>query len=134
MKPFSLESSMMTMFGVFYPTGYLFVMVPQLADAEALDRNLRASGYIDHEAMLLTPEIILGKIGQTVRDDTGLLPSVGSEGDTVLEYERLAREGHHAVLIHAPSEEDTQHVMEAVRTVPFSYAQKYRTLIIEDMT
>lgn len=133
MKPFSLESSMLTIRGVFYPTGHLFVMLPKLEDAEALDRNLRASGYSGREVMLLTPEVILGQIRKTVRDDTNPLPSAGTEGDTVREYERLALEGHHAVLIHAPSEKETEHVMQAVRSVPFSYAQKYRHLVIEDM-
>ncbi|MEO6973533.1 MAG: RNA-binding protein [Rhodoferax sp.] len=133
MKPFSLESSMLTIRGVFYPTGHLFVMLPLLEHAQALDRNLRASGYSGHEVMLLTPEVILGQIRKTVRDDTNPLPSAGSEGDTVREYERLARDGHHAVLIHAPSDKEAQHVMQAVRTVPFSYAQRYRHLVIEDM-
>ena len=133
MKPFSLESSMLTMRGVFYPTGYLFVMLPKLEDAETLDRDLRASGYNGREVMLLKPETILGQIRKTVRDDANPLPSVGSEGTTVREYERLAQQGHCAVLIHAPSEKETQHVMGVVRGVPFSYAQKYRQLVIEDM-
>ncbi|MDR3453307.1 MAG: RNA-binding protein [Rhodoferax sp.] len=133
MKPFSLESSMLTMRGVFYPTGYLFVMLPKLEDAETLDRNLRASGYSGREVMLLTPEVILGQIRKTVRDDTNPLPSAGSESDTVREYEKFARQGHCAVMIHVPSEKDTPRIMETVRSVPFSYAQKYRPLIIEDM-
>ena len=30
MKPFAMQSRMLTMRGVFYPTGYMFVMLPRL--------------------------------------------------------------------------------------------------------
>lgn len=35
MKPFQLESSMLTMRGVFYPTGYMVLMFPTGQDARA---------------------------------------------------------------------------------------------------
>lgn len=133
MKPFAMTSSMLTIRGVFYPTGYLFIMLPSIDDAEKLDQDLRASGYNGDEPMLVTPETILGEIRHTVRDDASPFPSVGTEGATVLHYEELARQGHCAVMIHAPSEKETQGVMEVVHRSPFSYAEKYHRLVIEDM-
>jgi len=134
MKPFELTSSMLTIRGVFYPTGYLFVMLPSIADAEKLDRDLLASGFNGDEPLLVTPENILGEIRHTVRDDGNLFPSAGTEGATVLRYEELARQGHCAVMIHAPSEKETQQVMDVVHKSPFSFAEKYRRLVIEDMS
>ena len=134
MKPFAMTSSMLTIRGVFYPTGYLFVMLPSIADAEKLDRDLLASGFNGDEPMLVTPENILGEIRHTVRDDANPFPSAGTEGATVLRYEELARQGHCAVMIHAPSEKETQQVMDAVHKSPFSFAEKYRRLVIEDMS
>lgn len=133
MKPFSLESSMLTLRGVFYPTGYLFVMLPTLEDAEKLDHDLRASGYSGREPMLLTSATILEQISKTVRNTDSPLPSVGTEAATVHKYEEFARQGHCAVMIHAPSEKETQQVMDVVHRLPFSYAEKYRHLVIEDM-
>lgn len=134
MKPFSLEPGMLTIRGVFYPTGYLFVMLPTVQDAEKLSAALQAIGYdSEEEPMLATSEAILEQIAPTVRQEDHPLPSVGTEGATVHEYEKLARKGHCGVLIHAPTGDDTERVMEAVHKVPFSYAQKYRRLVIEDM-
>jgi hypothetical protein len=133
MKSFAMQSRMLTMRGVFYPTGYVFVMLPQLEHAEKLDHDLRAAGYNDEEIMLATPEQILDEIGRTVRHDDNPLPSVGTEAATVHQYEQLALKGHCAVMIHAPSAEETQRVMDVVHTLPFSLAEKYRRLVIEDM-
>ena len=133
MKPFSLDSRMLTMRGVFYPTGYLFVMFPTLQDAEKLDHDLQESGYRDHDVMLIEPGTILGEIGKTVRHDGGLFPSLGTEAATVHEYEERAMRGNCAVLVHAPSAKDTELVMDVVHTLPFTCAQKYRPLVIEDM-
>ncbi|WP_137891516.1 RNA-binding protein [Ramlibacter sp. 2FC] len=134
MKPFELTSSMLTLRGVFYPTGYLFVMLPSIEAAEKLDRDLQASGFNGDEPMLVTPEAILGEIRHTVRDDANIFPSVGTENATVLRYEELARQGHCAVMIHVRSEKETQHVMDVVHKSPFSYAERYRHLVIEDMS
>lgn len=134
MRPFALETRMLTMRGVFYPTGYVFVMLPSVEHAEAIDRELRAIGYTEHDVMLLRPETILGEVGKTIRHDSpSIFPSLGTEAATVLEYEDRAYRGHCALMIHAPTDEDTRRVMDVVHTVPFSYAQKYRRLVIEDL-
>ena len=133
MKPFALQSRMLTMRGVFYPTGYMFVMLPRLEDAERLDHELENSGYRGHDVMLLPPETILQEIGATVSHDLDNLPSIGTEAATVLEYERHARQGECAVMIHAPTRQDADTVMDVVHTLPFSCATRYRPLVIEDL-
>ena len=45
MKPFSLEPNMLTMRGVFYPTGHMFVMFPTEKDAREAEHALEADGY-----------------------------------------------------------------------------------------
>ena len=83
--------------------------------------------------MLLTPEEILEEIGKVDGHSEVNLPRVGTEGATVHKYVDLAREGHHALMIPAPSREATERTMQIVRKVPFSYAQKYHSLAIEDL-
>lgn len=132
MKPFALESNMLTMRGVFYPTGYLFAMFPTREAAEQVDQALQWRSS-EHETMLLTPEDVMGKVVSTVGSADAPLPSAGSEADMARKYAEFASKGHYALMIHAPTEEDGEQVMDAVRTAPFSIAEKYRKLVIQDM-
>ncbi|MGC1173711.1 RNA-binding protein [Polaromonas sp.] len=133
MKAFALHPKMLSLQGVFYPTGYAFIMFPEAAQAEQAARELEDSGFPGQAITLLTPDAILREIGQVDGDSDVTLPSVGTEGATVHKYVDLAREGHHALMVHAPSEKDTERVMAVVRKHPFSYAQKYHMLAMEDL-
>ena len=134
MKQFAIDPRMLTVRGVFYPTGYMFVMLRRLEEAQQLEHDLRSHGYRGHDVMLVPPETILQQIGATVSHDLDNLPSVGTEAATVREYERHARDGECAVMIHAPTQHDADAVMEVVHALPFSYATRYRTLVIEDLS
>ena len=133
MKPFSLEPNMLTMRGVFYPTGHMFVMFPTEKDARDAEHALEADGYSGESISLLTPEDIQKKIARTVGNADMPLPSAGTEADTVRHFAQLASQGHHALMIHAPSADETEHVMSVLKNSPISYAQKYRHLVIEDL-
>ncbi|WP_431095850.1 RNA-binding protein [Polaromonas aquatica] len=130
MKHFELTKKMLSMGGVFYPTGYAFIMFPDAEDAKQVAHELEAGS---DGIMLLTPEEILEEIGKVDGHSEVNLPRVGTEGATVHKYVDLAREGHHALMIPAPSREATERTMQIVRKVPFSYAQKYHSLAIEDL-
>ncbi|RZJ20452.1 MAG: RNA-binding protein [Haliea sp.] len=133
MKPFTLDSSMTTMAGVFYPTGHMFVMFPTRADAEQASEALVQAGVESDEISLVTPEMIHGQIARTVGSSDIPLPSAGTEGDTVRRFAELASQGHHALLVHAPKAQDSDQAMEALKPFPISYAQKYRQLVIQDL-
>jgi len=128
-----MQSDMLTMRGVFYPTHYMVVMMPNREDAIALERELQDSGYDQHDIMLLESDVILDQIVGTAKDEGSPLPSAGTEGATVHQYAELARQGHCALMIHAPREEDVERVMQLVHGKPFSFAQKYRPLVIQDL-
>lgn len=133
MQAFQMTSKMSTMQGVFYPTGYAFFMFPGAEEAEQAARELEAAGFNGQDIMLLTPEVILREIGGIDGESSVALPSVGTEGATVHKYIDFAREGHHALMVRAPSDKDTERVMAVVRELPFSYGQKYHMLAIEDL-
>jgi hypothetical protein len=132
MKSFAPESKMFTLGGVFYPTGHVFVMFPSAQDALDAEKMLIDAGYDGGSMCLLTPQDIHDKVAATALHDEGL-PSPGTEGETARHYEELAREGHHALLIPAPSAKDTGRVMQALKGAKISYAQKYRHFVIEDL-
>ena len=134
MKDFELTPKMLTLGGVFYPTGNAFILFPDLEDAMRVARELEAEVEVGSDGiMLLTPDAILTQIGKADDQSDVELPSVGTEGATVRKYVDLAREGHYALMIPTPSQEATERIMAVVRQVPFSYAQRYHMLVIEDL-
>jgi len=133
MKDFTLASRMLTLRGEFYPTGFVFAMLPTVDDSKVVERGLLQSGFKDDDIMLLTTADILGKIVPTAAHHGDVFPSVGTESATVLKYRALALQGHCAMMVRAASGDTTEKVMQVVRTVPFSMAEKYRFLVIEDL-
>ena len=131
MQPFLMTSKMTTIQGVFYPTGYAFIMFPDAGNAEDAARKIGQAGFDDQDVMFLTPSVILREIGKVEGDSTVELPSVGTEGATVNKYINLARQGHHGLMVKASSSEDSERLMTVVREFPFSYAQKYHMLAME---
>jgi hypothetical protein len=133
MKPFSIEPDMLTLGGVFYPTGYMFLMFPTEQDARQAGKALEENGYHGESISLLTPRDIQEKVVRTVGSADIPLPSAGTEADTVRRFAELASQGHHALMVHAPSHDESERVMELLRGAPISYGQKYRQLVIQDL-
>jgi hypothetical protein len=133
MKPFALEPNMLTMRGVFYPTGYMFLMFPTGEDARHAEQVLEEAGYNGESTSLLTPQDIQEKVARTVGNADMPLPSAGTEADTVRHFAQLASQGHHALMIHAPTAHETENIMELLKDAHISYGQKYRHLVIEDL-
>ena len=133
MKQFIMDPKMLTLSGVFYPTGYAVIMFPDANQAEQAARELVSGGYDSEAITLLPPDTILREIGRVDGDSDVNLPSVGTEGATVQKYIKLARQGQHGIMVHAASDKDAERVMSVVRTLPFSYAQKYHMLAMEDL-
>lgn len=133
MKTFELTPKMLTLGGVFYPTGYAVILFPEAALADEAVQALEAAGFADDAVMPLPPATILREIGKVDGDSDLGLPSVGTEGHTVEKYVALARSGHHGVMVHAPSDDDTLRLKAALGQLPFSYGQKYHMLAMEDL-
>lgn len=134
MQHFELDPGMLTMAGVFYPTGYLFVMLPGEEHVQSVFQALPENAHDEKPTMALTPHEVLEKVVRTVGSADIPLPSVGTEAATIRTYADLASKGHHALMVYAPSADDTEEVMKAVRSAPFACAIKYRKLVIEEMT
>jgi hypothetical protein len=117
--------------GVFYPTGWLVLMFA--GEQQARDAaKLLADNGVDGDVLLVTPEDFRRDIVGAAGDDD-MLPSAGTEGDTVRKFAQYAREGHHGLMIHAPKGEDSDRVVELLRGSGVTFGQKYRHLVIEDV-
>jgi hypothetical protein len=134
MKPFSLAAGMTNMRGVFYPTGHLVLMFRTEQDARRAAELLRSDGLSEDDLCLAAPDEFERQIaGTRDEDDDVLLPSVGTESDTARRFRQLAREGHHALIVHAKAGLSSEHVREVLRDTPIAYGQRYRYLVIEDL-
>ncbi|MDM0016661.1 hypothetical protein [Variovorax saccharolyticus] len=134
MKHFTLDPHMTaSVGGAFYPTGHTIVMFPDPKDASAVGHQLLEDGFSGDEIYLIPPQVVLQQITPTVREADSPLPSAGTDAATVRAYTKLAREGHTALLVKTKNEATANRLMEHVRTVPFSIAQRYRMLVIEDL-
>jgi hypothetical protein len=132
MRPFHLESGMKTMQGVFYPTGWIVLMFAGDQQARDAAKLLADEGIAEADVMLLTPEDFRRDIVGTTGDD-GIVPSPGTEGDTVRKFAELFRDGHHGLMVHAPKAEASDRVLERLRGSGIAFGQKYRHLVIEDV-
>lgn len=132
MRPFHLESSMKTMRGVFYPTGWMVLMFPGEQQARDAAKKLEDSGIAESDVLLLTPDDIRRDL-MDAKGDENILPSAGTEGDTVRKFAEYASRGHYGLMVHAPKQENSDHVLELLRGAGMSYGQKYRSLVIEDI-
>ena len=135
MKRFVLDSHMTSLIGGgFYPTGHSMIMFPSPADASRIGHQLIEDGVVSgDEVYLVTPQEILDQITPLTKGTDYPLPSAGTEAATVRTYTRLAREGHAALLVKTRDEAVCERVMEVVRQVPYSIAERYRRLVIEDL-
>lgn len=131
MKNFVLTPKMLSLGGVFYPTGYAVIMFPDAEDARQVAAAFEGRSK---DIMLLTPDDIMSQIGQMENHHADLaLPGVGTESATVRKYIDLARDGDHALMVAVDSDESAEALMKLVRERPFSYAQRYHLLAIEDL-
>lgn len=133
MKPFRIEPDMLTMRGVFYPTGHMIVMFPTEDDARNAVQKLIDDGIDEDGLSLVSPRMFQEEIARTVGSADIPLPSAGTEADTVRKFTELASQGHHAVMVHAPDAKDSDRVMALLEGSNMSYGQKYRKLVIQDL-
>ena len=134
MKHFTLDAHMTAAIGgAFYPTGYSMVMFPSADDASRVGHKLIDDGMSGDDIYLIPPKTILSEIASTVSDADSPLPSAGTDGATVRAYEELALEGHTGLLVRTKDDAAAERLMEVVRSVPYSIAQRYRRLVIEDL-
>lgn len=132
MRKFQLESAMKTLRGTFYPTGWTVLMFPDERAARDAGQVLAQQGFAAEALMLITPQDVRDQLVGAAGDDS-LLPSAGTEGDTVRRIADLAAKGHYGLMVHAPHQEESDRVVALLKDHPISYGQKYRKLIIEDI-
>jgi hypothetical protein len=107
-------------------------MFPGEQQARDAAQLLAREGIADDAMMFLTPADIRQHLLGATGDDH-IVPSAGTEGDTVRKFAELAAQGHHGLMVHTPHQEDADRVTGLLKDAPVSYGQRYRKLVIEDV-
>ncbi|WP_198970325.1 hypothetical protein [Xylophilus sp. ASV27] len=134
MKEFSMRPGMQTLAGTFYPTGHAVVMFPQEQQARQAAEDLMAEGFSDDDVELLRPDVMLREVLASTPDEADGLPSVGTEAATARTFGDLARQGHYGLLVAVNDAKAAERLMTVARRLHFSAAQRYRHLVIEELS
>lgn len=118
--------------GVFKPTGHVVIAFRDQADLLAAKDALSKRGFAERDFTTYTPDEMKAQSEQQVKQ-AGMLASFGHEINLIKLYGDLADEGHHFLVVFAP--EDDQHVVvaEVARRNNAKLAQKYNSLVIEEL-
>jgi hypothetical protein len=119
------ESSPPKRFGVFYPRGYVVVALRTEQDAERMRWSLIEGGYDEEDVMLLDSEKVLELATAELEQLNPLVRAVGDEFQATESHIAGARAGQQFLVAYAPSELDTERLMNVARRIGYLQAQKY---------
>lgn len=111
--------------GVFYPRGYVIVSFESKEGAEQVRRLLIEGGYDEGDVQVLEAARVLAGSSEDLKHLSPLIKGLGSEGELVEGHRAGAAAGHTFLLAYAPSELDTERLMNVARRVGYARADKY---------
>lgn len=119
--------------GTFNPKGCVTVFFDTKDDAQKVAAEIIAGGVKDEDCSLFDPKKVAAWAGENV-SEAGFFASLGYGIKVVEKHKELAELGKWSLVVRAPSEEETEKVMVAVRKVKFMCANKFNTFTIEDLS
>lgn len=130
MKPLLVNSSMTNMDGDFYPEGHVFALFPDEDSARQCAQALQDRQH-HGELAYASPVTIHKDVLRTLNPADTVLPLIGKEGDTLRHIDRLARSGHHGMLIEVTDKDTLDTVQATLREHGASAAFYYRAFAID---
>ncbi|MFI4978879.1 MAG: hypothetical protein ACHQIO_00875 [Nevskiales bacterium] len=118
--------------GIFYPTGYIVVGVPDHQTALRLQQQLVESG-LPPEDCAVQPAAAMARAAAQDLESRNVLSAIGSSGHVRGKQLELAREGCDFLTIKAATDAEKDRVMAQLSRVPVRYAVLYRRLVIENL-
>jgi hypothetical protein len=128
------KTNLPRLFGVFTPIGHVVLAFANDADAAQAREALLTGGYEADEVLQFRSDEVIADAEQT-RDNLGLLARMGLNMDWS-EVERdvqLAQQGATFLVVYAPSDAETNRVMNVARRFNTTLARKYHRLAIEHL-
>lgn len=119
-------------FGVFKPVGYVVASFRSEDELSRASRELQDAGFGLDEQVHYTADEMVHQANIDI-EQAGLLASVGQELNLVKAHRELAEQGQSFLVVHAPSAEQTRRVADVLRATGATRAQKYGTMMIEEL-
>jgi len=119
-------------FGAFYPMGYVVAAFPGASHATRVRDDLLAGGYEERDVLHFDAHAMASSLRRNL-ENAGLMAGFGATKQTLRRQLALADKGCDFLLVHAPSREEAERVMNVVHRVPFRLAQKFTRFAIEDL-
>jgi hypothetical protein len=119
------QSKPPTKFGIFYPRGYVVVAFRTPEAAEQMRRSLVEGGYVDEDIKILDTQRVLQGASEDLEQLSPLVRALGEEAQATEDHRAGAAAGHTFLVAYAPSELDTERLMNVARRAGYLKAQKY---------
>jgi hypothetical protein len=114
-----------TQFGIFYPRGYVVVALRSADDAERMQWSLIEGGYAPEDIEILDTKRVLEGASTDLQHLNPLVRAFGSEVQATESHRAGAEAGHTFLVAYAPSDLDTERLMNVARRIGYVRAQKY---------
>jgi hypothetical protein len=122
-----------TQFGIFYPRGYVVVAFRTLEDAERMQWSLSEGGYAQDDIKLLDTKRVLEGATADLEQLNPLVRALGEEAQATESHRAGAAAGHTFLVAYAPSDLDTERLMNVARRIGYVKAQKYDRFTVTEL-
>ena len=121
-----------TSFGVFKPVHHVLMSFATAAQSGAAELALHSAGFDSADIIRYTPEEMQAQAEGDIHN-ADALAGLGSELDMVKAQLGLALLGQSFLVVKAPEDEQIERVTEVAVTFHATRAQRYGTLMIEEL-
>jgi hypothetical protein len=119
--------------GVFYPRGYVIITFESAQKAEDVRRRLLEGGYEEEDVEVMDTERVKRGTSEDLKHLSPVIRALGNEEDLIRGHQTQAAEGNTFLLAYAPSDLDTQRLMNVTRDVGYHTAHKYDRFTIASL-
>ena len=127
------QSKPPTQFGIFYPRGYVVVAFRTPEDAERMHWSLVEGGYAEEDIRILDTQRVLEGATADLERLNPLVRALGIEPEATEGHRAGAAAGHTFLIAYAPSDLDTERLMNVARRIGFEKAQKYDRFTVTEL-
>jgi hypothetical protein len=121
-----------TTFGVFKPVDHVLLSLPTTADADAAAQALIDAGFKSADIVRYSPDEMREQAESDIQNASPLA-SLGQDLNLVKEQLELALQGQSFLLVHASEDAQVERVTEVARRCHATRAQRYGTLVVEEL-
>lgn len=120
-------------FGIFYPRGYVVLALRTAEAAEQVRRSLLEGGYAEDDVQLMDMQRVLEGASADLEQLSPLVRALGHEAEATQSHRASAAANHALVIAYAPSDLDTERLMNVARRVGYVKAQKYDRFTVTEL-